>query len=246
MDKNQERLDGIRHQRSELENHLIDELQAGKISRREFMRRGTVVGMSIPLVAFIAAACGNDSTTTPTTAGSGTGGAIKKGGTATISELAPAGDVSPLTTADEGGLATLGQAGQYLTWSDANLKLSPVLAESWTPNADASQWTFKIRQGVTFNDGTPLTADDVVTSLKAQCDPANKGRGALRVRRRLWSPAAISSTDASTVVFELDRAERQLPVHRQLGQLQHRHPAEDVRLRRQVHGHVHRAPARGR
>ena len=34
---------------------------------------------------------------------------------------------------------------------------------SMTPNADASQWTFKIRQGVMFNDGTtPLTADDVV------------------------------------------------------------------------------------
>lgn len=202
MDKNQERLDGIRHQRSELENHLIDELQAGKISRREFMRRGTVVGMSIPLVAFIAAACGNDSTTTPTTAGSGTGGAIKKGGTATISELAPAGDVSPLTTADEGGLATLGQAGQYLTWSDANLKLSPVLAESWTPNADASQWTFKIRQGVTFNDGTPLTADDVVTSLKAQCDPANKG-AALSAFAGVLEPSGISSTDASTVVFDM-------------------------------------------
>ncbi|MGO9635127.1 MAG: ABC transporter substrate-binding protein, partial [Steroidobacteraceae bacterium] len=33
---------------------------------------------------------------------------------------------------------------------------------SWTPNSAADVWTFKIRQGVTFHDGRPLTADDVV------------------------------------------------------------------------------------
>ena len=44
MDKNQERLDDIRRGRSEVENHLIDELRAGKISRREFFRRSTSWG----------------------------------------------------------------------------------------------------------------------------------------------------------------------------------------------------------
>ena len=58
MDETQRRLDEVRTQRSELENHLIDEYRDGKISRREFVRRGTVVGMSIPLVSFIVAACG--------------------------------------------------------------------------------------------------------------------------------------------------------------------------------------------
>ena len=41
----------------------------------------------------------------------------------------------------------------------------PELAESFEPNADASEWTFKIRKGVTFHDGSPLTADDVVYSM---------------------------------------------------------------------------------
>src|SRR5439155_1022611 len=58
MDEAQRRVDEIRKERSELENHLIDEYVDGKITRREFVRRGTVVGMSIPLVSFIAAACG--------------------------------------------------------------------------------------------------------------------------------------------------------------------------------------------
>ena len=50
MDETQRRLDEVRRERSDLENHLIDEYVGGKITRRELMRRGTVVGMSIPLL----------------------------------------------------------------------------------------------------------------------------------------------------------------------------------------------------
>ncbi len=41
----------------------------------------------------------------------------------------------------------------------------PELAETFEPNADATEWTFKIRQGVEFHDGTPLTADDIIYSM---------------------------------------------------------------------------------
>jgi peptide/nickel transport system substrate-binding protein len=41
----------------------------------------------------------------------------------------------------------------------------PGLAESWTVSDDGLVWTFKIREGVTFHDGTPCTADDVAWSL---------------------------------------------------------------------------------
>ena len=58
MDETQRRVEEIRKDRSELENHLIDEYKAGRVSRREFVRRGGVIGMSIPLVSFLAAACG--------------------------------------------------------------------------------------------------------------------------------------------------------------------------------------------
>ena len=54
----QRQVDAIRSRSSELENHLIDEYSSGYISRREFVRRGTVIGMSIPVVGFLAAACG--------------------------------------------------------------------------------------------------------------------------------------------------------------------------------------------
>ncbi len=43
---------------------------------------------------------------------------------------------------------------------------NPDLAESFEPNSDATEWTFKIRKGVTWHDGKKLTADDVVYSMK--------------------------------------------------------------------------------
>ena len=58
MDPRQPRVDAIRARSTELENHLIDELRARKIGRREFMRRGAIVGMSIPTLGFLASACG--------------------------------------------------------------------------------------------------------------------------------------------------------------------------------------------
>ena len=42
---------------------------------------------------------------------------------------------------------------------------TPELAESFTPNSDATEWTFKLRKGVTFHDGSPMTAEDVVYSM---------------------------------------------------------------------------------
>ncbi len=46
-----------------------------------------------------------------------------------------------------------------------DMSAKPELAESFTPNKDATEWTFKIRKGVTWHDGKPLTAEDVVYSM---------------------------------------------------------------------------------
>jgi len=45
-------------------------------------------------------------------------------------------------------------------------KLSPVLAESWSPSTDAKTWTFKLRQNVKFHDGTPFDAQSVVATVQ--------------------------------------------------------------------------------
>ncbi len=54
---------------------------------------------------------------------------------------------------------------------DNNFQATPHLAESWEPNDDASSWVFKLRQGVEFHDGSTMTADDVVWSLRSAMDP---------------------------------------------------------------------------
>jgi peptide/nickel transport system substrate-binding protein len=50
---------------------------------------------------------------------------------------------------------------------DADSEPQPYLAESMTPNADHTQWTFKLRSGVTFSDGTPLTSEAVKRAMEA-------------------------------------------------------------------------------
>jgi peptide/nickel transport system substrate-binding protein len=47
-----------------------------------------------------------------------------------------------------------------------DVKVHPYLAESITPNADATEWTIKVRSGISFTDGTPVNADAVIANLQ--------------------------------------------------------------------------------
>src|SRR3989475_9325482 len=122
-DETQRRLDAVRRSRSELENSVIDELFAGHISRREFIRAGSVVGMSLPLLSFIAA-CGAGGAPTATQPNQATG-AVKKGGSIAAAALRPKPPLDPLKVGDEGGLLVLNQVGEFLAWSGEDLKLQP-------------------------------------------------------------------------------------------------------------------------
>lgn len=53
---------------------------------------------------------------------------------------------------------------------DAKLEMRPALAESWEVSPDQLSWTFHLRAGVTFHDGSPFTADDVVFSYRRIID----------------------------------------------------------------------------
>jgi peptide/nickel transport system substrate-binding protein len=209
MDETQRRVDAIRGSSTDLENHLIDELTMGRITRREFVRRGTVVGMSIPLLSFLASACGGDDEEGAPT-GTEQRADVQPGGTLRTGIIAPAAGLDPITVADEGGLAVLGQSGEYLTWSDEKLELQPRIAESWTPNEDGSVWTFQIRQGVTFHDGRALTAADVEATMNRLADPASKSN-ALSVFGGVLSPGGVKAIDDATAEFTLDAPNGNFP-----------------------------------
>ena len=56
--------------------------------------------------------------------------------------------------------------GENLTKFDEKGDLQPLLAESWKLSDDKLEWTFKIRDGVTFSNGHPLTAEAVKKSIE--------------------------------------------------------------------------------
>src|SRR5437773_10002227 len=164
---NHERLDDLRRGRGPIQEHVIDEFVAGRLSRRDFIRRGTAVGLSMPLLGGILAACGSSPAPTPAT----TAPAGKSGATIKVGVVTPTAAINPITIADQGGIECIDQVGEFLVFTDHHLRYHPWLAESWKPNSDATVWTFKIRQGVKFNDGRPMTVDDVVYSFKSQSNP---------------------------------------------------------------------------
>ena len=195
------RLGQLRQGQGEIANHIIDEFAAGRLSRRDFIRRGTVVGISVPLLGSILAACGSSASSSAPAGGSssaaGKAGAVIKAGIVT-----PTAAINPVTVADQGGLDMLAQTGEYLCLSTQTLTLKPVLATSWSPNSKADVWTFKIRQGVKFHNGQPLTADDVVYTYQLQANPKGQSN-ALSVFGGVLLPSGVKKVDDFTVEFHL-------------------------------------------
>jgi peptide/nickel transport system substrate-binding protein len=80
---------------------------------------------------------------------------------------------------------------------DANLEMRPALAGSWTVSPDQLLWTFRLRSGVTFHDGTPFTADDVVYSYRRIIDEK------LANADKFSAVADVSSAGPGTVVIRV-------------------------------------------
>ena len=167
--------------------------------------------MSVPLLGFIASACGviargpRAARTRRRPARRERGGTIR----ARHRSSRP-GALDPVTVTDQGGLGILGQSGEYLIWSDRELKAQPRLAESWAPTEGGQVWRFKIRQGVTFHDGTPLDAEDVAATFNRLADP-DAGSNALSVFNGVLSKGGAKAVDATTVEFQLDAPNGNFP-----------------------------------
>src|SRR5919201_1639464 len=58
-----------------------------------------------------------------------------------------------------------------VTFPEESTQIVPGLAESWTVSKDALRYTFKLRKGITFHDGTPLNAAAVKFSIERQINP---------------------------------------------------------------------------
>ena len=207
------RIDSIRQTQGAVANHVIDEFVAGRLSRRALIRRGTIVGLSVPAIGALLAACGDDEDTTSTTVAGGSpdtttgsttapvaGGSIKAAGGAPSAASAT---LDPVLVNDGAGLTLISQVGQFLVVSQTDLSLAASLATAWTPNDDASEWTFTINPAATFSDGSPVTADDVVASIERLLNPDNSSNSLSAFATGKLSPGGVVA-DAGTVVFKLN------------------------------------------
>ncbi len=192
MTEQNDPLSHLRAGQNEIANHVIDEFVAGRLSRRELLRRGALVGISAPVLGGILAACGSSSPS-PARSRAPAAAAGKPGATINVGIITPAGAINPMTVADQGGLDMLGQTGEYLTFSDQTLTLKPQLATSWKSNSTADVWTFQIRQGVKFHNGQTLTADDVVYTYQLQTNPKGSAN-ALSALGGVLTPYGVKKT----------------------------------------------------
>ena len=93
-------------------------------------------------------------------------------------------------------IVTIQHTYDPLVMRNPDLSLQPMLAESWTTNHDASEWTFKLRQGVKFHHGKEFKAEDVVFTFNRLFEVGSP------LARVMAKPTAIVAVDDYTVRFE--------------------------------------------
>ncbi|MFF1868845.1 ABC transporter substrate-binding protein [Kitasatospora herbaricolor] len=167
------------------------------ISTRSTLARRSFLGLALGTAATLAlAACGSG---TPVTAGGAAGGTVKWGWALPTSwdpVFSSAGwDVHDLSLV-YAGLTKLNEKGEAV----------PALATGWTYSPDGTAVTFKLRDGLSFSDGTPLDSAAVKKSLdRGRTDPKSL------VAPQLVHIKEITAPDPQTVVLTLTQADYQLP-----------------------------------
>ena len=118
-------------------------------------------------------------------------------------------NASPYDTLDPHMILDVGRVASrinlydgLLRWLDNPAKLEPWLAEKYTISDDGTSYTFNLRKGAKFHDGTEIKAADVVYSMERML--ALK-QGAFPLFADLVKPGSTKATDDTTVVFSLNK-----------------------------------------
>ena len=127
----------------------------GKLERREFLAAMSALGFSATAAGTLLTSAGALATTP------------RKGGTARCASNVhgPDDQMDPIVFTSGVDFARGRLTYNGLVQIRDNMVLAPELAEEWSISAGATEYTFKLRKGVTFHDGAPLTADDVEWSM---------------------------------------------------------------------------------
>ena len=163
---------------------LSTKVTAGTMTRREFMSKAAALGVTAAVASTMLADAAY-------AAGPVKGGTFRmgvSGGESTNSQ-------DPATWASDAPLAGGFIWGEALVYPGPN-GLEPKVAESWEGSNAAKTWRFKVRKGITFSDGTAVTAEDVLATMQRHSNEDSKS-GALGIMK------GIESMRTDGDVFEL-------------------------------------------
>ncbi|HYK99369.1 MAG TPA: ABC transporter substrate-binding protein [Candidatus Acidoferrales bacterium] len=154
------------------------------------------------LALAILASCTTAPTASP--APTATPDAVTRGGQLRVAQALDVTTLDPWTASDPDTLEALSQVYEPLARLDpVSLRPVPLLATKWTASSDARIWTFTLRSGVKFHDGTPLDAAAVAYDFERARDFLRLGLGPLI--------DSVTASDPSTVVFTLKTGYAALP-----------------------------------
>lgn len=205
---------------------LYSKLKQGRVTRREFLRMATLLGLSAG-AATIAAQCGVPAAQ-PQSAATG-GEAAAPGGETAKEEAAAATGVikrgGTLTTAMQlqlldhparlswlEGANIVRHVGEYLTETGPDNITRPFLLEKWEASDDVKTWTLTLRQGIKFNNGDELTADDVIFTF-GQWLNKDVGSSMLGLLSYLSGPQDVEKVDDYKIILHLQEPNIGVPEH---------------------------------
>lgn len=181
---------------------LKEDLAKGKLSRREFLRLATLLGMSAAVASQLAGLAW------PRKA---LAAQIQRGGTMKIA--APVQKVThPAQFSWVSMTNQMRQVAEYLTITDGNNVTHPYLLKNWTASDDLKTWTLNLRQGVKFNNGDEFTSDDVVFTMNQWLNK-DVGSSLLGMVGTYLDPSGIEKVDKYQVKLHLKTAEMAVPEH---------------------------------
>jgi peptide/nickel transport system substrate-binding protein len=174
-------------------NEMVQDVAKAGISRRHFVQGAAAVaaGAALPMTQIL-----------------GSSSVSAAGKVFRFASQAQEGPAAPWMTKG-GSLGILNAVGAWLIDVDPSGALVPSIATKWTGSNGGKTWTFTIRTDAKFHDGSRLTADDVVYTLKTHLDPANKSQSAGRLGD--CTSAGIVKVNATTVRFNLKNANANFP-----------------------------------
>lgn len=191
------------------------------LTRRDLVRIGSAGALTLTGASFLAACGGGGKTTAATGAagssgpafssGPASGGTPVRGGALRIGM--PTGGESE--TIDVRHLATnpdvcrAPQLYDPLVFSTNDSGVEAALATAWESNRDATLWTFTLRDGVVFHDGKPLTADDLVYTIKASW--GSKENSIYGIMKQLVDFKGVRKRDKLTVEVPMLQGFAQFP-----------------------------------